>query len=247
MSRRCVLLLLGLVLGCTPELEPIRWEQVDVDALREAIANPTGLVDERNTDEVAGTIVQREAPYRVLSSYLQAVFAGAQPDRAAPVWVVPQALDGTSVYVLVACPGPRDAEAAPFRYGSMRIDSPTLDDDVISTLGIRGQLRLSFAACEVDDFTFEGIAPAFHDSDPQEFGFVPNLEVMRSDAPGSIYQLREPIFWGAADRISALFELSSGETLVLDWYAGGSALRLRGRNGELNCAVADQSLECVPP
>jgi hypothetical protein len=79
--------------------------------------------------------------YRAIAGYLHAVFIGAESGAAGPPWVVPQALHGTSVYVLVACPGPLDADWDPFTHGSMRVDSPTLDADVISTFAIRGQLR----------------------------------------------------------------------------------------------------------
>ena len=56
--------LLAFVLGCTPELEPIHWDAIDIDALREAIANPTGTVDEASVEQVADAIVQRSGAYR---------------------------------------------------------------------------------------------------------------------------------------------------------------------------------------
>jgi len=61
------------------------------------------------------------------------------------------------------------------------------------------------------------------------------------------YELREPVLWSAGDRVSALFELSSGETLALDWHLTTTELRLRGRNGELVCTIAGGSLECALP
>jgi hypothetical protein len=246
---RCSCCLLALALGCTPELEPIHWEAIDVAALRQAIAQPTGTVDEANAQAVGGAIVQRNEPYRVLADYLHTVFVGAESgDRQRqPPWVAPQALAGTSVYLLVACPGPLGDFEQPFTHGSMRVDSPTLDGDVLSTIGVRGQLRLSFAACELGEYMFEGAARAFVDTDPSELGLVPELAVARLDQLDAAYQLREPVLWDAADRVSALFELSSGETLVLDWYVAQLGLRLRGRNGELICTVVDDSLDCMPP
>ena len=245
MRRLCATLVLAL--GCTPELEPIRWQPIDIDALRQAIAEPTGFVDEASANEVAAAIVQRNEPYRVLAEYLHGVFMGAEAGEVGPPWLVPQALAGTSVYVMVACPGPLDDFAEPFAHGSMRIDSPTLDAEVISTFAVRGQLRLSFTACEIDEYVFEGTARAFHDSDPHELGLTPELDVAWLAQPDQPYTLREPVLLDAAGRVSALFELSSGETLALDWYVTQVELHLRGRNGELLCTIVDSSLDCVPP
>lgn len=240
--------LFALALGCTPELEPIRWDGIDVAGLRQAIASPTGIVDEASADEVAAAIVQRQEPYRVLSDYLHQVFESDVEDAAGPTWVIPQALDGTSVYVLVACPGPLGDEAPPFSQGSMRIDSPTLSADLISTFAIRGQLLLSFSNCMIDDYSFNGVAPAFHDSELRELGVVPQLEVVRDGGGEPSYALREPILVdAAAERVSALFELDSGDTLALDWSPTQLALRLRGRDGALVCTIVGELLECVPP
>lgn len=245
MSRRVVVM--ALALGCTPELEPIRWQPIDIDALREAIANPTGTVDEAGADQVAAAIVQRHEPYRVLANYLHEVFIDDEAGTADPVRVLPQALEGTSVYVLVACPGPVGSTRSPFSHGSMRIDSPTLDAEMISSLDFGGQLRLSFTACEIEDLVFAGVARAYHGSDPAELGVVPQLTVARRDQADAVYRLLEPVLWDAPDRFSALFELSSGETLALDWYATHPELRLRGNNGALVCEIVGAELECVPP
>ncbi len=247
MTRRRGLIGLALMLGCTPELEPIHWDAVDIEALREAIANPTGIVDEASADEVGAAVVQRNEPYRVLSDYLHGVFVGDMSGDEGPVWVLPQALDGTSVYLIVACPGPLGADAPPFSRGSVRVDSPTLDAEVVSTFAVQGQLRLSFTACEIADYTFDGVAPAFHTAEPLALGFVPTLDFFRADQPDAVFELHEPVLWDASDRISVLFELDSGETLTLDWLAAQVELRLRGRNGELICTIAGSSLECVPP
>jgi hypothetical protein len=236
-----------LALGCTPELEPIRWEAIDVEALREAIAQPTGDVDEATSNEVGAAIVQRHEAQRVLAEYLHSVFVGAESGDQQPPHVAPQALDGTSVYLLVACPGPLGDYEQPFAHGSMRVDSPTLDAEVLSTLFVRGQLRSSFSDCRIDEYVFDGVARIFIDTEPSELGFVPELEVVRLRTPDEPYELREAMLWDAAGRVSALFELRSGKTLVLDWHVHEPELRLRGRNGELLCAVVGGSLKCDPP
>jgi hypothetical protein len=227
--------LLGLLLGCTPELEPIRWDSIDVEALRDAIAHPTDTVDEASANEVAAAIVSSHEARRVLADYLHSVFTNSE----SPPRVVPQALSGTSAYVLVACPGPLDSEPAPFTHGSMRIDAPILDVEVLSSLEIPGQLRTSFTACEIADYVFEGVARVFHGRDPYELALLPELEFGADE-------LREPML-ATVERVSALFELSSGETLVLDWYATQVELHLRGRNGEMLCTIEGGSFHCVPP
>lgn len=239
---------LVVALGCTPELEPIHWEAIDMDALREAIARPTADVDEANSNEVGAAIVQHHEAQRVLAEYLHTVFLGAESGDRQPPYVAPQALDGTSVYLLVSCPGPlSDAHQQPFAHGSMRVDSPTLDAEVLSTLFVRGQLRSSFEDCRIGEHVFDGVARVFIDTEPIELGFVPELEVVRLRTPNEPYQLREPMLWDAADRVSALFDLRSGETLVLDWSVDEPGLRLRGRNGELICSRVGGSLDCNPP
>lgn len=238
----------ALILGCTPELEPIRWDAIDVAELRDAIANPTGTVDEASADEVAAAIVERHEPYRVLADYLHQVFADDDADADDPVWVIPQALDGTSVYVIVACPGPLGGDAPAFSQGSMRIDSPTLSADLIATFAIRGQLQLSFRNCVIADYSFNGVAPGFHDGERRDIGVVPRLEVVDELSGESVSELREPILIDAASgRVSALFELSSSDTLTLEWSATELALRLRGRNGALICTILGELLDCVPP
>lgn len=236
-----------LVLGCTPELEPIHWEAIDVEALHDAIERPTGAVDEATSNEVGQTIVQRHEAQRVLAEYLHTVFVGAKPGERQPPHVVPQALDGTSVYLLVSCPGPLGGDHQPFAHGSMRVDSPTLDAEVLSTLFVRGQLRSSFESCRIGEHVFDGVARLFIDTEPIELGFVPQLEVVRLRTSDEPYELSESMLWDAAGRVSALFELRSGATLVLDWSMHDPKLRLRGRNGELSCALVGASFKCNPP
>jgi hypothetical protein len=238
--------LLGLALGCTPELQPVRWQPIDIEALRDAIAHPTGIVDEASANEVAAAIVASHEARRVLAEFLHLVFVDSELRAGAPPWVESQALAGTSVYVLVACPGPLAGDAAPFTHGSMRVDAPILDVDVISTLAIPGQLHASLVGCEIADYVFEGVARAFHDSEPGELAMVPELRSWSMRWPDEVHELREPML-ATHERVSALFELSSGETLVLDWYATQIELHLRGRNGEMICTIVGGSLDCVPP
>ncbi len=241
------LLVTILVLACTPELEPIHWPALDIEGLREAIANPTGVVDEASTNEIADEIVNDGRARQLLSEFIHEVFVEAQDSDAGPIWVAPRALAGTSVYVLVACPGPELVDEDGFAHGFMRVDSPILDAELISTFEIRGQLLLSFSACQIGDLVFEGSARAHHDLEAREVAFDPDIEHVELGRDGHTGELDEPVLWTGTDWISALFELESHDTLVLEWRPKTTELRLRGRTGALVCEVVDDELSCVPP
>lgn len=245
------LALAAMLFGCRPQLEPIRWQPLDIEALREAVAHPTGFVDEAAANEVAYAVVAGHESYRALSGFLHQVFAEPEPGASGdtgPVWVVPQALSGTSVYLLVACPGPDLDPGQPFAHGSLRIDSPSLDADVVATWAIEGQVRLGFDGCRIGDLVFDGSGPFYHASEPFELGFAPTLEVVDLAAPElPPIEIAEPLLWDPLDQVSAVFELESGETLVLDWRATDLELLLRGVNGALTCTIVDAELVCEPP
>jgi hypothetical protein len=242
MTRVGVPALLLLLAGCSPQLEPIRWQGVDIDALREAIANPTGVVDETSANEVADEIVISADAYQAVSSYLHDVFLTEPGEHLAPAWVLPQALDGTSIYLLVACPG--DGDAPPFSAGSIRIDSPTLTAEVVSTFDVRGQLLLSFEGCEIGPATFDGSSRVYRDLELGEFAVEPDIDVAFED---QTITLDRPILWDVGGEVHVLYELDSGDTLVLEWASAELELRLRGVNGSLVCTAGLDELECMAP
>ncbi|GEM_PF-6700871 len=238
-------------LACVPELEPIRWEAIDIEALRDAVASPTGIVDEQSTQEIADSLVRDNDAYQVLAQYIRAVFsATASPDGPGPRWLIPQALGGTSIYALVACPGTElDGGEFSFANGFMQIDSPTLTAELVSSFEVSGDLLLSFVGCRIGELVFDGGAPAHYVSDPIEIGVIPRdlrYELLGSDEP---YTIEQPLLWSESDQLSLLFTLDSGETLALDWQGDGDELdaELRGANGSLICSLLESGLSCVPP
>jgi hypothetical protein len=241
--RRAASILAVALLACTPELEPIRWQGFDADELREAFASPTGVVDEDSANEVAEAIVELEQPYRVLEAYLRLVFAAAEGGDGAAAIRVPRAVEGTNVYLLIACPGPAGSE--PFEHGRVRIDSDRLTLAALEQLTIEGQVLLTFEACEIDGWVFEGGGPGHYFAETAELLATPTLTAERL-ADGALFEVVEPIFYGS-DQASALFTLGSGETLTLDWFTDVDELRLRGRNGALLCTTAGGELSCAPP
>lgn len=238
-------------LACTPDLAPIEWDAVDIEALRNAIANPTGIVDEASSKEVADSIVEGSEAYRLLAAFIHAVFVadeGTSPD-ASVVWVVPQALGGTSVYALVACPGDSLDGEASFANGFLRVDSPTITADLISTFAIEGSILLGFSACQIGDYVFDGGGPAYHGTAPVELAFVPTqgLRSTRGEDQTLVLSLDEPVMWELGGAVSLLFTLSSGATLALDLDPLSAELQLRGVNGALTCEITPDGLVCTTP
>ncbi|PRQ05439.1 hypothetical protein ENSA5_02600 [Enhygromyxa salina] len=244
---RAALVLFALVSGlaCLPDPAPIQWAPVDIEALREQLANPSGEVSEATTDEVAARFVRRREAHRAIGNYIHGVFAG-EGEGASARFVTPRALSGTSVYALVACPGP-DLRAADvgFAYGAIRLDSPTLTEELIASRSFGGDLLLSFSGCQIAGFTFDGSAPAHFDDDRLELAVDLNIDY-RNEAAGIERSLSEPLLVGLA-WTKILFTLESGDTLTIEWAPLELSLELVGANGSLTCEVVGAGLDCEPP
>ncbi len=238
MVRTCAPSLLLMLASCSPQLEPIRWEGQDVEALREAIAEPTGVVDRASIRELAGNVARSADAYWSIARHLREVFLTAPSERSEPAWVIAQARGGTSVYLLVACPG--DGDAPPFSAGSFRVDSPTLSAELVSTFEVRGELLLSFEDCQVGRSTFDG--SAWVDRELDELAVVPELTVNFDE---HVIELDRAFLWDTRGELQLLYELDSGETIIVEWSRPDRALRLRGANGSRGCRItADDRLNC---
>ena len=134
----CVVLGAALALACAPDVEPIRWDELDIDALREQLDNPTGEVTQASADEVAAEIVRNRAAYLAISDYLDRVFLEPEAGRLEPLEpldVGAQQAEGTSVFALFACPGEDPAATdVGFAHGTMRVDSPRLTRELVEAL-----------------------------------------------------------------------------------------------------------------
>lgn len=255
MNRRCSAALLAGLIGsaCLPNLEPITWELLDVEALRDAIAHPDGLVTATTANEMAHEIIANREVDVTLSTYFDNVFiesAPSEPEPAAPP--TPAHASGTSLYALVACPGALlDASDVGFTHGTMRVDSGSIHGKLDDPRQIVDDMQLSFESCEIGRYVIDGVARAHHDPERAQILIAPALEVFDqvSGATGRltlpmIFDWSDPVM-GVGALISVLITLESGKTLVLE--IEGTELRLRGSNGALVCTIMLGNLGCVPP
>jgi hypothetical protein len=238
------LALLGCV-GCLPDPEPIRWDPVDMDGLRDGLANPTAAVTEQSVAEAADQVIAARPAYVVLASFIAATFLTETGD-ANGNWLIPRALEGTSVYALLACPGQDPHAIGSFVHGYIRLDSPSLTQELIESRSFGGDLQLRFVDCVVGQFSFAGAIPAHLDQERFELGLGIDEAEYRDLLTGETGQLGTPTLL-EVDRSKQLLTLASGETLTLIWQPFALTLELLGSNGSLVCEVIDDAFVCAPP
>lgn len=236
--------LIGCV-GCLPDPEPVRWDAFDLDALRDALANPTAPITDQTLVEAADLAAPPRLAYVELSRFVVQTLLSLAGDGGGK-WVIPQALDGTSVYAMLACPGEDPDGMAYFEHGYMRLDSPTLTQELIESRSFGGDLQLSFVDCQVGQFNFAGNVPAHLDREQLEVGLGVDDAAYRDLVTGEDGKLGWPTLI-AIDRSKQLLTLSSGETLALIWQPFLPTLQLIGANATLVCEVIDGELVCTPP
>lgn len=230
--------------ACLPQPAPVEWDALDTEALREQIANPTGEVTDATIDEVTAIVVADLPAYRTITSFLLLGLIQPFSADAAPAWVFPQALNGTSVYALLACPGEDvNAQDVGFAYGWMRVDSPTLTQALIESRSLGGDLQLSFEACRIGEYTFNGPAPAHFDEDRPDLGV--GMQISYTAQLAAREGVLDQSLLIDDDGAHVVFTLASGQTLTLEWSPLTLTLELLGTNGALVCEVIDDALECT--
>lgn len=256
MNRDIVVLgLIGCV-GCLPNPEPVHWEAFDVDALRDALANPTAAVTEATITEAAANVAAGQAAFRELGTFIADTFLSLAGDasghgvipQAIPQahWVIPQALDGTSVYAMLACPGEDPGAIGLFEHGYMRLDSPTLTQELIESRSFGGDLQLEFFDCEIGQFSYVGAVPAHFDVERLEVGLNPENVRYRDLVKGEDGMLSSRSLIGL-EQTQQLLTLESGGTLSLISQPFILTLQLVGTNGTLVCVIIDDEFVCTPP
>lgn len=240
-----VVLALSGCLGCLPDPEPVHWDALDMDALRDALANPTAEVTKATTAEAAARVVSGQAAFREFSRFILGRFLPL-PGDAGGDWVIPQALDGTSVYAMLACPGEDPTAIGHFEHGYMRLDSPTLTQALIESRSFGGDLQLGFRNCRIGQFVYEGAIPAHLDAERVEIGLNPENVRYRDLVKGEEGTLSSPSLIGLL-QTQQLLTLGSGRTLTLISQPFILTLQLVGTNGTLVCEILDREFVCTPP
>lgn len=234
---------------CFPDPKPVSWEPLDLDALKDDLANPTGEVNEDTSKEVAEGLIANEEALREVLRFIELIYSLSQDDQGGLTAVVPRGLDGTNIFMRIACPGSDVANPdTSFEEGELRLDSPGFTDEFLETFEVVGDVHMDFTKCRIGPFEYEGSAPAHYDTAATEAAIDLRLDFVdqRTDGEGSFHY---PLFTSLDDGVQMLYTLESGETLVLEWVDDFAMVDLRGRNGLFLCTfdVDAVDLICAPP
>jgi hypothetical protein len=173
-KSRLALFLVGALAACgAPDPQHQSWKSADVPALQEALDSPTGTFETEDFEAfiselagVLGPLLDTQALLdevnRVASDLADAPDGGT--DDAGPLRpnTSPPNERGTRFYLLLSCPGPNGDDVS-FGHGSVRIDTPTLQDLSTAPLGEAGDFLLSYDACEGTRFEVNGSSPGYYD------------------------------------------------------------------------------------
>lgn len=235
-------------LGCEPQLEPIRWQPLDVEALRREFSSPTGELTEANLNEVESVLNEQSGSVETLGTFVADRLVAENGKLTGP-WVMPRSLTGTSVYALLACPGSElDPGEVDFAHGHIRLDSPTLTPEVVEALEFRGDLLLTFVECELNQLVVGGEARAHLDA--SRALVVPELRVTplapslsgREAVPPVI--IEHPLALGEST-VEVLLALSSGDTVVVEF--ADESTEASGVDGEVPCTNDEGEFNCPAP
>lgn len=234
--------------GCKREVEPARWNAIDLEALRDSIDAPTGTVDEDSVSEIARDFVRAELPLDALLGLIEDVFTMSEQDGGVHAWRMPR-LEGTNVFVEVSCPGPALSEPVlDFSEGRLRVDSPSLSEEYAETFHIEGDFLLSLDACRVDAFRYEGQSPGHYvvESRTLALDFAWEWEDLEDDGQGNV---GSQVLWEIGQRVSLLYTLDDGDTVVIEWTRSEAEFEIRGRNGSFACSTGGDPPEpmCTAP
>jgi len=235
----------GLAASCFPDPQPVRWEPIDVEQLKDDLANPTGEVNPETSKEVAEGLIGNEAALREVLKFIDLIYTLSQDDQGGLTAVVPRELDGTNIFMRIACPGtdPLDPDTT-FQQGELRLDSPSFTDEFLETFEVKGDVHMDFTECRIGPFEYEGSVPAHYDSDAAEAAIDLDLDFFDHglDAGGSFHY---PLFTGLDTGVQLLYTLESGGTLVLEWVDDLQMIDLRGANGLFLCSLDIDAIDLV--
>lgn len=168
-------LLVVVALGAcgAPDPQQQSWKSADVPALLEALDSPTGTFEGEGFDafvddleSVLGPLLDTQALFdelaRVTSDLADVPDGGT--DDAGPLRpnTAPPHERGTRFFLLLSCPGP-DGDDVDFGHGSVRIDTPTLQDLSTEALPESSDFLLSYDDCEGRGFEVNGSSPGYYD------------------------------------------------------------------------------------
>ena len=243
---------MGLLIGCTGELEAVSWDPVDAEGVRETIELPPGIVGPEPREAVI-------AFAETLGQFIDAVNHGlsatsganSSPTVEGELAVVEGALaTGTNAYLKISCPGEdTGAPVVDFSRGYIRIDSSSLTAPDpgrgLPTMNLDGHGLLRFVDCDLSTVIFSGDCPFFLDSEEESFVVHMALSAAAGDITSSV---DIDVLLDASGIAFAFFD-DVGESVSVRYSEteDGFLLEVIGTNGSHGCLVGISGIECSGP
>jgi hypothetical protein len=219
---------LVVMVGCG-EVEPVHWDPLDVAAIEQQLDAPTALLTEAALDELLASPVGDLSIVEALLALGR--FPIEQLEGTMPEQPRGLDLDGTQLYVRVACPGPTEVAPDPeFRYGSISLYSERLAAEVLDELTVRGDVYGLVRDCTVGALEVDGAMRVNYDdvADRLAIGFDATVDGRDFDAVVVDDQ-----------RVRVLYTDATGGTLTIE-QGSPPAFTIRGRDRQVEC---DQTRE----
>jgi hypothetical protein len=239
-------MLLGLlVVACNGDTKAITWAPLDIEQLEEDVESPTAALDEANLAELFETPVEEVQLVKGLLGISRLLIDTAgEGDMESITRDLDVNLEGTQVYLRIACTGPIDVIPDPeFRYGSLTVYSAGLSQAVIDTWGAQGDMLGVLEGCVIGRYTLDGRMRMYYDTIRNLLGVDFEIEWSREGGSGNFTlpatDQRDPLD-ETAGRGRVLFTTEAGETLVIEqnFDLGPTEYIVRGADDEVVCDSA---------
>jgi hypothetical protein len=235
-TTTAILLAVCLSPGCTPGFSPISWDDLDYEEMTEKLNNPTGSVDINSMGQVSNELLAVSAATNSFDSRVQAALSalGEEPERTegALVGTKHGALEGTNVFVKIACPGADLADpSSDFSDGYIRLDSPTLTEESISAGGI----LVTFHECVAGEVYLNGECAAYYSTDPFTFALDLSLHLIYGEL--DLDTSAQLSYDDAKLRVALSVNNETTVTVDADLGASLGTFTVTGTNGTFSCSL----------
>ncbi len=240
------------VAGCTGGFEPVSWEPVDAEGIRDSFELPTGIVGPETLEAAIGYA-------ETLGLFIGAVNHGLTPAETessngvvnGELAVIEGALvTGTNAYLKISCPG-EDSEnpVVDFSHGHIRLDSSSLtavqEGRALPQWDLNGHGLLNFVSCDLNAVVFSGVSPFFVDTDNASLV----IQMAMSATTGDVSSTVDIALIMENGGIAFSFPDALGDNVSVSYLETGEGLvfSVKGTNGAYSCLVAGGGVECSDP
>lgn len=233
------------VAACKRDVDPVQWDALDLEEMRDRMDEPTAAATQQNVNEVAEQFIRdREALEAVFQFIEDAFETGDGGAGDGPAYIRPR-LEGTNVFVKFSCLG--DDLAAPvldFSQGHLRLDSPSLSEEFAETFFVEGAFLLGFSECRLGRFEYAGDSPGHYVVEDLTLAIDFDWAWTNHDEETEgVFDYE--VLWDIGQRFQLLTQLGSGETMVVEWSLLEVDFAIRGSDGEFACTIDPNSLEPI--